>query len=303
MLAVLMSGLMLLMSIALAVVLLTGAAGVVYALRHPPRRTFATQIARGLPTHPGEMDLLYQQQTVRTPDGDEIELWLVEGEAADGPTVVMLHGWGDGRLGQLLRMEQVRPAAGRVVLFDQRGHGESPHPCCDWGATERADAAAIIAHLRQEGEHGPIVLWGESLGAVVAIDVAANDADIAGVIADSPYRYASEPVRHYLEGRRLPTFALLPLVRMGMRLACGRQWRELQDTARSAERMTQPLLVLHGGADRVAAIAGARAIAEAAPAGRLEVFDDADHLEAAELEPARYRDVLAAWLTANVPNT
>jgi pimeloyl-ACP methyl ester carboxylesterase len=106
---------------ALAIATAAAAAGAVAAARRTAKNWAAT------PDHvpPGERDLPVgaDQRTVTTDDGAHLAV-TVAGRATD-PTVVLAHGWTNGRqvwapvVHELLRNER------RVVVYDQRGHGDS----------------------------------------------------------------------------------------------------------------------------------------------------------------------------------
>ncbi|HYE02424.1 MAG TPA: alpha/beta fold hydrolase, partial [Phycisphaerales bacterium] len=74
------------------------------------------------------------------------------------------------------------------------------------------------------------------------------------------------------------------------------------DPVRTAAKLRAPLLVLHGDRDQIAPAADARAIAEAAPHGRLRAIAGAGHTDvwsnpaSAPLAVAAVREFLAgAW--------
>lgn len=63
-----------------------------------------------------------EARTVRTEDGAELSTYVVDGP---GPTVVLVHGW-TNTMGVWAPVARALADAGhRVVLYDQRGHGDS----------------------------------------------------------------------------------------------------------------------------------------------------------------------------------
>lgn len=288
-------GLLILFLAAAALVVVVGTGIVAWRLTHPARLTPGNMIAQGMPTDPAEAGAPFETHVLDAADGTPIELWLVKGESQeDGerderPVMLMLHGWGGGRLDALLWLDVLRSAASCVVLFDQRGHGESAHRICTWGIREREDAARVAQHLRELFPERPLVLLGLSMGAAIAID-AARDCSAAAVIADSPYRDPVEVVRNTLRLNQLPAW---PFVELAFAVLAGR-WPQLlrMDVARHAGRMHCPLHIVHGEEDRVAPIRGAQTIAEAAPNAQLHVFPSCDHLQQAREDPQRYRMII-----------
>ena len=306
-------GLLILFGIGLALLVLIGAAVTAHVLVHPPRRTEGVAIARGEPTNPAEAGApSYCTQRLTTRDGHVIELWDVPGERPDGPVIVMLHGWGDGRLGELLWLDVLRPLASKLILFDLRAHGECAHRRCAWGVVEVQDALAVIEAARGTspagGDQSPfcegasktgtdpaVVLFGYSMGAAIAMLAGAcAKGKVAGIIADSPYRSIGHAVRGTMGINRLPAWPVAPLALAWLRLR-GAVPRE-DDVLRVAQQLSAPLLVLHGEDDRVAAFVEAERIAQAAPRGRFAAFAGCDHLQAACAAPEQYRQTVEAWL-------
>lgn len=290
-----MPGLLILMLIALVLVLVAGGAAVAHRLTHPPRLTYGTQVARELPTDPHDLGFAFTTRAIPLERGRSLEAWEVEGGREDGPTLIMLHAWGNGRLGQLAWLNVLQPVAGRLVLFDQRGHGESSEFTCEWGGGECADARAVIEDVRLREPGRPIVLFGCSMGAMVAIEtaIAAGPERVAGVIADSPYRHPAEAVRQYMRMRHLPTWPLVELAAIVMRFSCP-AFADYDTTDRAAQ-LRQPLLVFHGADDAVVPLEHASAIVAAAADARLEVFVGAAHLKCAQ-HPLRYQRAVARFL-------
>lgn len=313
-------GMLILLGVAAALVCVLAAGALIYALRHPPRKTYAVALGRGNPTEPEAVGLEGEAMTLRLADGSTSDAWRVRGRRAEGPTVIVVHGFGDSRYGALTWAPLLAEFAAQVVLFDQRGQGESTAKAASLGEREAADVLAVMAQVLEHenataAAHGRaeakprVVLFGYSMGASSAIAAAARAAEmkrtagsesetggrIAGVIADGPYRYWYEPVRTTLQQRRYPSEPMLTLARAALWLASAEARRF--DRVEDARRLTCPLLVLHGSGDIYCPLNSARAIAAAAPQGELVVFEEGGHLDLAAREPKRYRDALARFFT------
>ncbi|MBI1370397.1 MAG: alpha/beta fold hydrolase [Planctomycetes bacterium] len=284
-------GLIILLLLALGLLIAILTAAVMYVSTHPPRRTAGTAIAHGQPTDPAEAGARsYETITVKATDGVPIEVWLVEGERTEGPIIVMLHGWGDARIGELAWFDVLKGCASELVMFDQRGHGESKHARCTLGRAEAGDVLTIIEALRHHGRRGRIVLFGYSMGAIVAMRAAGMSTEIAGVIADSPYRYLAEAVRGMLRSNATPTWPMVELAQWLLGLSH-------EDTAAMAGRMAQRVLIMHGTHDAIAPLADARAIATAAgERATLVEFEEAGHLEAGCAHAAEYARAIASFV-------
>ncbi len=224
-----MVGLFSLLALGLAMLWLAGVVSTAWMLTHPARRMFAWAVSRGRAVDPAGLEPArpFESWTFRS-RGRDLPVWDIRGDAPDGPTVILTHGWADCRIGGLLRVGAIAPHASRVILWDLPGHGEAPG-ACGLGVGEVEDLRALLELLRSprrqpatspERERAAIVLYGWSLGAGVSIVVAAEDAvgerrgeraggRIAGVIAESPYRRAGTPARNVLRLRGLPYRATL----------------------------------------------------------------------------------------------
>jgi pimeloyl-ACP methyl ester carboxylesterase len=120
-------------------------------------------------------------------------------------TVVLAHGYRDGR-GQLAFLARPLLARGhRVVAFDFRAHGRSGGAKVTIGAREADDVRAILAAAREiqdrnggNGERGKIAFLGYSMGASAYL-MSGVEADVA--VLDSPYdtleRAVSARVRRF----------------------------------------------------------------------------------------------------------
>jgi len=114
----------------------------------------------------------------------ELDLYARLRHCADQvPAVVLLSGLGFHTFEYEPFAIQLAAAGFNTLSFDYRGHGRSPGPRGRWTLGElTADCQHAIGFARQR-HRGPIVLFGNSLGAMVAILAGARDARPSTVIA------------------------------------------------------------------------------------------------------------------------
>jgi len=242
------------------------AAATLYAawvLTHPPRRTYASAVSRGRPGDPSELDPPRPFETWKFRAlGREFDAWDITGDDPAGPLVILSHGWGDSRLGGLVRLSAIAPLASRLILWDMPPQG-SAGGACRLGTREHLYLRALIDTL--DPSDLPLVLYGWSLGAGVSIVEAAGDSRVGGVMAEAPYRFAITPARNVLHLQRLPhRLNLSPAFwALGALLGVGLGWRGF-DRADHAARLVCPLLVIHGENDPICPPEDGRAIAQAA---------------------------------------
>lgn len=285
-----MSGFLLLLAAGLAVFWTATVVYVAWMLSHPPRRTYAAAVARGRPGDPAELGVTFETWSFHSRVAD-LPVWDIPGREPTGPVVILTHGWADSRIGGLLRVPALLPVVSRIILWDLPGHGEAPG-VCRLGTAEVDDLTALLDAVAPASSPAPpIVLWGWSLGAGVSLVIAAREARVAGVIAESPYRVAPTPARNVLRARALPhtlnlrpALAALATAFRAPALIAGPAAADRRgapsrifDRAWHAARVRAPLLVLHGTRDEVCPIDDARAIARAAPRGSLTEIPGGRH--------------------------
>ena len=294
--------LLILYSLALAIILVVCVAATVYHMRHPRRQGYTSAIASGTPTTPDEAGLAGREEMFSLSDGSQTPGFVVEGEKANGPCVIVLHGFGSSRYRALVWMRVFLPFVSAWVVYDQRGQGESQAATCHGGTTEVDDIFAVLAQLPDELLANGVVLYGRSMGAGTVITAAARwsqskvaQVALQGVIAEGPYARWDQPLRRIFYRNRYPTWPVVALSGWMMRVL---QPGLMQfDRQRDAAALNVPLLVLHGDADDTCPLEIGRAIAEAAPQGNIVVFEDGLHYGLVEHDEKKYEQALQQFFT------
>lgn len=150
---------------------------------------------RALASTPRELGLAAEDLDLRAGDGVRLRGWRLRGSGR--LALLYFHG-NAGNAGD--RLGRARILVQRfgldVFLVDYRGYGLSEGEPSEAGLYR--DARAVHAAAAQRG-FGPerIVLFGESLGSAVAIDLATESA-CAGVVLETPFLSIAEMARvHY----------------------------------------------------------------------------------------------------------
>lgn len=199
-----------------------------------------------------------EEVVLQAPDGARVIAWWTRAKPGQ-PTLLYFHGNG-GSLA--LRAERIRryQMLGRgVFMMSYRGYsGSSGSPS---EAANVADALMAFRWLTAAGvKSEDIILYGESLGSGVAVQVAAA-APVGGMILDAPYTSAVE-----IGAKAYP---FLPV-----------RWlmRDRYDSLSRMPQITAPLLIVHGERDGVIPIAyGRRVFAAAAEPKAFVSFPEAGH--------------------------
>ncbi|QYK47341.1 MAG: alpha/beta fold hydrolase [Phycisphaeraceae bacterium] len=284
------------------------------SLARPPRRTEAWAIARSRPSDPSELAHPRSFESIRIAHNapESAPAWIIAGDNPAGPVLIFCHGWGESKMDILQRLDAVAPLCSKMISWDMPGHGEAPRGSTPLGASEwmiledlihLAQGEDLEARTRQTEEleatleddadwdthfdtppkpgAPKVVLWGYSLGAGIAIDLAANRTRrVSAIIAESPYRLPHTPARNMLALKRLPwRINLAPaMFLLGLSRSRGPRWTGF-DRAALARDITCPLLVIHGDMDEISPPEDARDIARAAPNATLITLSGANHFD------------------------
>ena len=202
--------------------------------------------------------------------------------------VLFLHGNAENLSSHVFAVNWL-PAAGYSVLVpDYRGYGQSQGHADVAGL--HADAGTALAWLLARAPDLPVVIYGQSLGASVAIRLAAAQADrtrLHAVVADSGFASYRGIAREKLS----EAWLTWPLQWLAFPL--------ISDRHAAIEVVGQlaptPLLIIHGEQDRVVPVTHAEALYRAAGSPRaLWRIPDGGHIDA--LRRAGIRERLVAYL-------
>ena len=202
----------------------------------------------------GELGLIgVCQVAVTTADGLALACWY-RPPPSGRPVILYCHGNG-GHIGyRAERLRRFADAGLGVLLLEYRGYGGNPGAPCERGLF--ADGEAAIDFLeRQAIAPDRLVLWGESLGAAVAVYLAAGR-EAAGVVLEAPFTSVAAVAQwHY------------PYIPVALLL------RDRFDSLSRIGRLRSPLLIMHGGRDRIVPMRFGRALFDAAPAAKEGWFE------------------------------
>jgi fermentation-respiration switch protein FrsA (DUF1100 family) len=181
-----------------------------------------------------------------TADGLNLRSWYFKPARADLPTVVFFHG-NAGDIGNHLPFAKFLIEAGYGLLaLEYRGYGGNPGTPREAGLI--ADGRAALAFLNVQGvPDSGIVLYGESLGTGIAVQLAAEH-QVRALILRSPYTSIAE-----VAAIQLPYIPARWLV------------RDRFDSLAKIRLSKAPLFIFHGANDALIPIALGRQLFEAAP--------------------------------------
>ena len=214
------------------------------------------------------------ERILETPDGARVIAWSAP-EKAGQPTILYFHGNGGSLETRKERIRKYMAQGLGVFMMTYRGFG---------GSTGRPSEAANVADARLAYDTlvasgvpaRDIIVYGESLGTGVAVQVAASR-EVAGLVLDAPYTSMVDlAALHYpyIPGRWFMT--------------------DRYETRTHIKSVTAPLLILHGEADDIIPVAQGRAVFDLAHAPKvIKTFPGAGH---ADHHLYGSYDALYAWI-------
>jgi uncharacterized protein len=203
-------------------------------------------------------------------DGVVLRGWLFHAEQPHRGVIIFLHGRNQNREAALVVAKGLLPLGYDVLAYDSRAHGESDGQYSTFGYYEKGDLRRAIDYLGVDR----VLIIGVSLGAAVALQAAAEDARIVGVVAISSFSTMEEIVRD-----QIPPFVPRTQLEAAFREVERRAHMDVKsvDTVEAARAINVPVLLLHGTSDRFTSPEHSRRIYDALPGPRALVLVDGAH--------------------------
>lgn len=222
------------------------------------QRTFIYHPHSGV-MDPAHYDLASMERVeIVAADGIPLVAWYRK--ARNGlPTILYLHGNG-GHIGH--RAGKVRPyldAGFGVLQLSYRGYGANPGAPTEDGFY--MDGRAALEFMDARGI--PLfrtVLYGESLGSGVAVEMAQNKG-IAALVLEAPFSSMTE-----MAATRFPFIPVRYLL------------KDRYESKSKIGKIRAPLLVIHGALDKIVPLKSGRSLYETAPSDKqMKVYERASH--------------------------
>ncbi len=228
---------------------------------------------------PADVQLAYEEIWLPVGDG-QIHSWWIPA-AAGSPIILYLHGNGSN-LGDLInRARRFHQWGYGVLLIDYRGYGRSSGPFPN-EARVYEDAEAAWRYLSEQAPADRIVLYGRSIGGAIAVHLASQHPEAAGLILESSFTSLQAVVG------RSPLAAIFPLDRL---------INQRFDSLSKVRSLPAPLLLLHGTADTVVPADMSQTLYDAAPGPKTLLWiDGADHNNLPELGGDRYAEAIQTFV-------
>jgi dipeptidyl aminopeptidase/acylaminoacyl peptidase len=229
---------------------------------------------------------------------DGIDGALIATPSERRPTIVYVHGRSANRMEQFPLAKALFREGYNAVLWDSKSRQIT------YGPREIDQIRRIVASLRDDPHVSPdrIYLIGNSLGAAMTIGAAAADADkhMRGIVADSSYANLTSVASRYVSA-----FGIIPLPIVWpaktVTFATAQVLHDIDFKTRNpadwAERVTCPVLLIHGKSDRrIPPEHSEMILSRLGSEKELWLVDKAGHTKSFKRNPAEYTRRVLAFL-------
>jgi len=181
-----------------------------------------------------------------TADGVRLSAWYRPPEQEHGAVVVYFHGNASHIGSQAFKARPLIAAGHGVLLVEYRGYAGNPGQPTEAGLYH--DGRAALSYLREIGiRDKQMILYGESLGSGIAVQLASEFATLGGLILEAPFTSIPDAAaRHYFW---LPVYSLT---------------QDRYESLKKIGAVRAPLLILHGERDGVVPLTHGRHLYQAA---------------------------------------
>ena len=196
---------------------------------------------------PANVGLAFDDVYFAADDGIRLNGWYIPRARATSTFL-----WFHGNAGNIShRLENLKLLHDKVnvniFIFDYRGYGRSDGTASEEGTYRDGAAAVKLLRQRYGVEANKLIIFGRSLGAAVAAEMAMRVQSLA-VILETPFTSVRDVARDKLPF--LPIGALL---------------KTRYEVVEKVRKLSSPLLVLHGDRDEVVPFSHGKKVFDAAP--------------------------------------
>jgi uncharacterized protein len=262
-------------------------AGILLLLRvYESRLIFFPDPERTLLAPPRSLRLPIERVEFPTEDAVTLVAWVIPAESRSPTWLLVCHG-NAGNLSEFDRPVHyagLRQVGLNLLAFDYRGYGESGGSPSEAGLYRDADAAYRYLTNQRGVPASRIVIFGHSLGAAVAVDLASR-VPSAGLIVEGAFTSATD------RGQEL--YPYIPV-----RWIAASRFSSIDKIS----RVTVPKLFLHAERDEVIPVAHGRRLYQAAAPPKTFVELRGGHGDAFDVDSLNYFGSIRRFL-ASLPGT
>jgi len=142
---------------------------------------------------PQEIGLIYREVFFKAEDGVELNGWFIPAKGAKN-TIFFLHGNAGNISHRFEKIKIFHDMNLNVFIFDYRGYGKSEGSPSERGIYSDAKAAYDYLIFKEGIRKDEVILFGESLGGSVAVDLASKT-EVKAAIIESTFSSAKDMAR------------------------------------------------------------------------------------------------------------
>jgi fermentation-respiration switch protein FrsA (DUF1100 family) len=244
---------------------------------------------------PTEFDLNHEAVSFQSSDGETLHGWFFPSDKRPAKgTILHLHGNSANMTNYLYYVAFLVKEGYHLLMFDYRGFGKSSGEPSPGGVLRDSEAALAYLRSRNEVRDDQIIIYGQSLGAAVAISLVgrSDKRGIKAVIAEAPFSAYRRAAQEKMEEVFFLSWfsGLAADISIDDRTSPIRFVRQVSPV---------PLLIVHGTADRVVPFAhGQRLFDRAIEPKTFWVIEEGRHIQMLSKFRSIYRPKLLAYLAS-----
>lgn len=247
------------------------AAGTYYAAPRLLKRVFAPPHRDGGGT-PGDLGLPEEKVWLESLNGTRLHGWFIPA-GKQGPTVVVLHGWGSNAAIMLPLAPHLHAAGLHSLFLDARNHGLSEHDSFTSMPRFAEDLDVAVGWLHDHPGVTSVGVVGHSVGAGAAIFSASRSDKLDAVVSVSAPAHPGDMMRRQMASIPMP---VLNLILRAIQRVIGYQFDAFAPRVR-IRQVRAPIMLVHGDADSVVPIENLYELAAAQPNAEILIVPDATH--------------------------
>ena len=194
---------------------------------------------RNLLYHPSEnnyqndkIQFSYEEIFIKVDDKITLKSWLINKDFKEFKTLVLFHGNAGDLSNRIYKLNELNKLDINILLISWRGFSGNKGSPTEKNLYE--DAEAAIKWLNEKKvENNQIILYGESLGSGVAVEIGKKN-NFNGIILESPFTSVENSAKIYYP--YLPVKFIL---------------KDRYDSINKIDKIRTPILIMHGKKDDI----------------------------------------------------
>ncbi len=239
--------------------------------------------AAAIETTPADFGADFEQLWIPVGTAEQLQAWWIPASGTETGVMLYLHGNAANIGANAEQANRFRQLGLSVLLIDYRGYGNSQG---EFPSEQQVyeDAEASWQYLTQIRQVPPpqLLLYGHSLGGAIAINLALQHPDAAGLIVQSSFTSMRQMVDDAMPHSIFPIDLLLT---------------QKFDSIEKVAGLNMPLLYIHGLEDQRVPAAMSQALYEASPDPKqLYLVPEASHNNVAQVAGLKYLKIIQQFV-------